>query len=191
MRKTLVIALSLLAVFMLASCASTEKTETNSSITLSEMPEWVTSQASLQTEDKHYAVGYGHMSTFRNSLMQAQADGRNQLAIWVNIGIDNIITSYSNDAGVSESSNRQAMDAFETISKQRAQAMLSGITQEDMWQDPEGGVYVLLSLTSDGIITSLEEVNEEAFEKNEAAEEANSMMHEALQRYFGSPSITD
>ncbi len=190
MKKASIIALSIVAILLLAGCASTEK-EATSSITLTEMPDWVLSQASLQTEEKHYVVGYGHMSTFRNSLMQAQADARNQIAIWVNVAIDNIINTYTNDAGLSESDNRQALDVFESVSRQRAQAMLSGVTQEDMWQAEDGSVYVLMSISADGVINPLEQANEEAFEKNEAAAEANRMMQNALENYFGTPSITN
>ncbi len=186
MKRNILIALCAVLILVLAGCASSD----NGAASEGGRPDWVLSQAHLQTQDKHYVVGYGHMSNFRNSLSFAQADARNQMAIWVNVAIDNIVTTYINDAGVSESTNRQSMDAFENISKQRAQAMLSGLTQEDVWEDEDGGVYVLMSLSADGVMTSLEDVNEEVFVKNEAAQEANDMMRDALKTYFGTPSLT-
>ena len=114
------------------------------------------------------------------------------MAEWVSTVVDEVITTYTNDAG--EGVNRQAVDAFETVSRQRAQAVLSGVQQEDMWVDADGGVYVLMSLPIENIENDLlsvvnETFTSDAFARNDAAEAANQMMNDAIAKYFGTPAV--
>lgn len=191
MKKAFVVFLALAVLFSFVGCASTDKTDTGVSapVVLGKdgipRPDWVVSD--ISTQDVHYAVGYAKMTTFANSQKRALAEGRNLLAEWVSLSVDEIITNYTNDAG--EGANRQAMDAFEAISKQQATAWLSGSKQESLWEDAEGGVYVLVSIPVENVKSQMvqlaEGVNEQVFEKNEAAEEANKMMDAAIAKYFG------
>ena len=188
MKKLLLAAL--VALIVLAGCASTDSAE--SAADPNAMPEWVMSDQS--TQDVHYAVGYAKQATQMNSIKRAQAEARTLLAEWVNIAVDEIITTYTNDAGSGE--NRQAVDAFETIAKQRAQAVLSGSTQEAFWVDADGGVYVLMGIPVENVKDQMygavtESARQAGFEKNEAAAEANAMMNAAIDRFFSSPSVTE
>ena len=58
-----------------------------------------------------------------------------------------------------------------------------------MWEDEEGGVWVLMSISLDSLASKLYEAASEAmqngtFEQNEAAAEANSKMNAAIEKYF-------
>lgn len=183
MKKTL-LAIMLVAIALLAGCASTEKAapvvETDGT------PDWV--YMDISTQDVHYAAGYGNMSNKQNSIKRAQAEARNLIAEWVNTSVNEIITTYTNDAG--SEANRQAMDAFETLSIQNASAILSGVKQEDMYEEPDGGIWVLMSIPVENVESQMYGYVEEAiestpFERNEAAEEANNMMNDAIAKYFG------
>lgn len=183
MKKALLV-ISMIALLVFASCSSTETTEVAADPNA--MPEWV--YTDMSTQDVHYAVGYGKMSNQMNSIKRAQSEARNAIAEWVNISVEEIITTYTNDAG--SDANRQAMDAFETLSKQTATAVLSGAKQENMWIDEEGGVYILMSIPVENVASQFYGAAEEAiaetpFVKNEAAAEANSMMNDAIAKYFG------
>ncbi|MDD4396300.1 MAG: hypothetical protein PHT39_01855 [Sphaerochaetaceae bacterium] len=191
---------SVLAVLAFAGCATKAEDEKPAASSVLgkdgiPRPDWVISDAS--TAEVHYAAGYGKMSNLQNSIKRAEAEGRNLLAEWVSLAVDEIITSYTNDAG--EGANRQAMDAFEVVGKQRAQAILSGCTRADMWEDAEGGVWVLMSIPVANVADQMENAAAEAtgaksdpdYAKNEAAQEANTMMNDAIAKYFGSPSVTD
>ena len=183
MKKALLV-ISMIALLVFASCSSTETTEVAADPNA--MPEWV--YTDMSTQDVHYAVGYGKMSNQMNSIKRAQAEARNAIAEWVNISVEEIITTYTNDAG--SDANRQAMDAFETLSKQTATAVLSGAKQENMWIDEEGGVYILMSIPVENVasqfyVAAVEAIAETPFVKNEAAAEANSMMNDAIAKYFG------
>lgn len=206
MKKNLIVLfLCAIAVLSFIGCTSTSKVESVDSITTTNKvvvvlgkngvprPDWVVMDTS--TQDVRYAAGYGKMSNLQNSLKKAQAEARNVIAEYVATAVDEIITNYTNDAG--ESANRQAMDAFETLSKQRAQAVLSGAKQEAFWEDNEGGVWILMSIPMENIASQMygaagaSTTENAAFKKNDAAVEANNMMNAAIAKYFGAPSVTN
>jgi hypothetical protein len=190
MKKLFIITIAIVTMFTFVSCASTKiAEEVKRPVVLGKdgipRPDWVIND--ISTQDVHYAVGYGKLSNFTNSQKRALVEGRNLIAEWVSTAVDEVIVNYTNDAG--ENANRQAMDAFEAISKQQASAWLSGSKQESIWEDAEGGVYVLVSIpvanVQSQMIQLAEGVNKQAFEKNEAAEVANEMMDDAIAKYFG------
>ena len=192
MKKILYILLALVLVFSVVGCASTEKSEaveeTKAPVVLGKdgipRPDWVVKDVS--TQDVHFASGYYKAATYANAQKAAIAEARNALAEWVKTSVDEIITSYRNDAGSGE--NLQAVQAFETISKQNATAMLSGSIKEDEWVDLDGGVYVLVSIPVENVkdqMVGLSDGIAQQFEKNEAAVEANNMMNDAIAKYFG------
>lgn len=191
MKKILLIALSLMMVFALVSCASTKKEAKaeNEELVLyqnsfNDMPKWAVEAYSDDTT--FYGWGYAKMSNRQNSIKKAQSDARTNITERVFIAVDEIVTNYVNDAG--EDSDRQALDAFETLSRQRASAVLSDSAQKDMYIDQEGGVYILMGIPAENVKSQMYGAAEEAskkFVKNEAAAEANRMMNDAIAKYFG------
>ena len=192
MKKFTLVVMIAAAVFCLSSCASAvveEPTPIAATQVLGKdgvpQPEWVVKDVS--TQDVHFGAGYGKAANYQNSIKKAEVEGRNVLAEWVKTSVDEVILNYSNDAG--EGENRQAIDAFETLSKQNASAMLSGSKREALWVDADGGVWVLMSIpvenVKDQMVGLSEAVNEQFFEENEAAANANQKMNEAFNKYFG------
>lgn len=157
-------------------------------------PEWVFKD--LSNNKTHYVVGYGKMSNLQNSIKRAQAEAKNLLAEWVSTSVDEVITTYTNDSGNTD--NNYALDAFEVVSKQRAQAILSGIEQVDMWEDSDGGVWILMSIPVENVKSQMYSAWEEASSSasdaktnKEVAKEANDKMAEAINNYFNNSSTLD
>lgn len=195
MKKISVFLLAIMIFAILVSCSSTATPvqvvkgaadKTIEDVDKSGRPAWVTRD--ISTKEVHYAAGYAKQSNLQNSIKRAQVEARNLLAEWVSTSIDEIVIAYTNDAGTD--GNRQALDSFEAISKQRAQATISGSKQEAMWEDGDGGVWILLSIPTAAIADSAyvafnDPAVQSTFETNEAAQKANEMMVSAIERYFG------
>ena len=201
MKKALPFLLSVFLLLTVCGCSSTKAPEAviaQRPVVLGNYgiprPDWVIIDVS--TQDVHFAAGYGKMSTLQNSIKRAQAEAKNLIAEWVSTAVDEIIVTYTNDAGTD--TDRQALDAFEAVGKQRAQAILSGTKQEDLWEDADGGVWVLMSIPVENVASQMYGAASEAassankgFMKNEAAKEANDMLNDAIDKYFSSQSVTD
>lgn len=195
MKKFSVIFVSALVLVVLASCASTQPAEVtqtevqakNHGLEDLDAPDWFFIKPTAQ--DYYYEAAYAKQSNLQNSIKRATAEARNLIAEYINTAVDEIITTYTNDAGVD--ADRQAVDAFETLSKQRAQAIVSGVSVEDRYVDSEGGVYLLVSIPKANIAQEFQATAESSFKKNAAAAEANNMMNAAIAKYFGSSSVTE
>lgn len=179
MKKTIVALLLVLAVFMFASCASTN---TGGETKLSD--NWWDNPP-VDTQDVHYEVGYAKGSSLQISRDWAKANVNTALAQYVSNTVDAIVTTYVNDAGEisQQGNNMQALQAFESVSKQRAQATLTGVTYQFQSMS-DGGVYVLASLPIGPLAEEFKEQVKESFVKNAAAKEANDMMNAAIDKYF-------
>lgn len=177
MKRIIVLVLTVLAVLMFASCASTEKGSDISGKWWDNPP--------ADTADTHYEIGMAKGTTEQTSREWAKANANQALAQYVSNAVDAIVTTYLNDAGeISQNSqNMQAMQAFESISKQHAKATLTGV-QYQFQIMKDGTVYVLASLPVGPLAEELKANVTEAFVKNDAAEEANNMMNAAIDKYF-------
>ena len=99
--------------------------------------------------------------------------------------VKEVVVTYVNDAGSGD--KRQALDAMEVISRQVAEATLSGVTTEEIWVDAEGAVWVLCSIPMANIEKNFEPAAEavaEAFVESDAAA-ANTKMKEAFANLIG------
>ena len=178
--KSLFSIMGLIAIvcILIVSCASVS--------TVSGKEWYDTMSAPEDTADYHFEFGYGTGSTLITAKKFAEAQANSAIAQWVNNSIDTITTTYINDAG--SGVNTQAVQAFEELSKQHASAVLTGVKTIDTYQyDVSDGyaVGVIVQIPIGTIAESLKETVEEAFVKNEASEEANRMMNEAIAKYFG------
>ena len=179
MKKVLIVLFTVLVMFMFASCASTNAGGETM------LPDNWWDNPPADTADVHYEIGYAKGSTLQISRDWAKANANTALAQYVSNTIDAIVTTYVNDAGEvgQQGNNMQALQAFESVSKQRAQATLTGVTFKFQSMD-DGGVYVLASLPIGPLAEELKATVTESFVKNEAAEEANRMMNAAIDKYF-------
>ncbi len=148
-------------------------------------PEWVFKNVS--TNEKYFASGYGKMADFNNSLKRATAEAKNNIAAYINENVKQVIVTYISDAGSGD--DRQALDAMEVISKQVAEATLTGVITEAMWIDKDDGVWVLCSISYENIEKSFipaAEVLAKEFSVNEAAEAAEAKMRSAYEKLLKS-----
>ncbi len=135
------------------------------------------------TADYHYEVGTAKGTTQQVSRDWAKANANSALAQYVNNAIDTIVVSYVNEAGDLGTQNTQAVAAFESLSKQRANATLTGVSYKYQ-VEPDGTVFVLAQLPINAVAEELKVTVKESFMKNEAAVEANNMMNAAIEKYF-------
>lgn len=175
MKKIAMLSVLVVILFGFVGCAST-----SSSISANDW--WNNPPA--DTADYHYEVGMAKGSTAQTSRDWAKANANQALAQYVSNSVDTIVATYVNDAGEQSKNNTQAVQAFESLSKQRAQAVLSGVTYKYQ-TEPDGTVYVLAALPIGPVAEELKETVRESFIKNEAAAEANEMMNAAIDKYFG------
>lgn len=180
MKKTLfALVLVMVLIFSFTSCATTAA-PTEVKAVANDGKWWNNPPA--DTADIHYEVGVGFGSTVQTKRDSAKASANTNLAQYINNSIDAIVTMYTNDAGSGD--NMQAVQAFESLSKQRATAILTGVTYE-YGTDDDGTVYALAKLPIGPVADELKKNVSEAFVKNEAAAEANNMMNDAIKKYFG------
>lgn len=198
MKKLTLSAVAILLVLALVSCASTKAPikESNETIVAQNekvlgkngvpQPDWV--GTSREADGKLYVSGYGKMSKRENSITRAQVNAKNLIAQYTSENINRVITNYANEAG--SDADTQTYDAMTTVSIQRAEALITGIMQEDMWEDAEGGINVLMSVPLENVKESWKKAIEETtkdstvFKDSAAAEKANEKMAQAINQYF-------
>lgn len=177
MKKVIVSGLCVLAlVALLAGCVSQK--EATSSIIGAEgvpQPDWVITPP--KAEAMHFETGYAHLSNKANSIKRASAEAKEKISQWINTTVESVVVNHTSDMGSGD--DRQALEAFESISRQTSVTSLMGVSQESMWVDPDGGVWVLLSMPKENIAKAFEVATQE-FERNDAARYAEYKMNEAL-----------
>ena len=77
----------------------------------------------------------------------------------------------------------QSLQAFESVSKQRAEATLTGVTYK-FHENEDGSVYTLASLPIGPLADNLKETMQESFSRNKASEAAMNDMNKAIDKYF-------
>lgn len=105
-------------------------------------PDWVLRDVSDATT--HYASGYGEGKTFETALLKAKLNADSILALWVNTSVEAIRDRYLEES--TEDYANTFIDKFTATSKQKGEAVMSGISEVDFWEDGEGGVWVLHSV---------------------------------------------
>ncbi len=138
-------------------------------------PEWVNTIP--RAADYHYQTGYAKLSNKANSIQRANADAKEKISQWISTTVQSVIVNYTSDFGSGD--NRQSIEAFESISRQVANNSLVGVSQEGLWVDQDGGVWVLVSIPIENTLKAFEAA-EESFTSNEAAAYAEFKMDEAL-----------
>lgn len=180
MKKILIALLSVAMLVCFVSCATKPAEEVKMT------DDWWNNPPA-DTRDIHYEVGFAKGSNLQTSRDWAKANANSALAQYINNSIDTIVTTYVNDAGELATNNMQSLQAFESVSKQNAKAVLTGVTYK--YQQADDGVYVLAQLPINEFAAQLMETfaaqQTEAFKKNAAAKEANTMMNQAIDKYFG------
>ena len=146
-------------------------------------PYWIYNDVS--TSEKYYISAYAKMSKKQNSIKKAQIEARNLLAEHINTVVSEIVETYSSEFSVDDET--QIVDTFLSISKQYSQATIRGAKQEEMWDSPDGGVWILMSVPTAEIENALNSAVDETWKTGDISsfENAKRMMNEAIDKYFG------
>ncbi len=180
MKKTL----SLLVVFVLiatlfVSCASQKEVRVKGSKIIGAegvaQPEWVVKVP--KSETLYYETGYAKLANKANSIKRANAEGKEKISQWISTTVENVVVNYTSDMG--SEGDRLALESFESISRQTSQTALVGVSQESVWVDQDGGVWVLLSMPKENIVKAFDIANNE-FKQSDAALYAEYKMDQAL-----------
>ncbi|MCR5732373.1 MAG: LPP20 family lipoprotein [Sphaerochaetaceae bacterium] len=159
MKKCLIFTLSVFLLMLTLSCAS----HSNHKIALSqnkgvkgkngiERPDWVVRDFS--DSETLYAAAYGRGSTFEVSLKKARVEADGELAQYVN----NTVTKAVNRS-YDETEDAEILaylDSFSTDTNTVGKAILSGVKEEDFWEDNEGGVWILVSIPAANVKAQME-----------------------------------
>ena len=174
MKKTIIFIMLAAAILSCAFSAGTDK------------PEWINSDVS--TPEKYCVAAYAKMSKRQNSIRRAQAEAKTLFAENISTAITSIIEVFSAESD--DGKNSETVDGFITLSKQYSNAVFRGAKQEAMWDDPDGGVWVLMSIPTEELEKAMAKAADEIWgnegeNESTSAQTANRMMHEAIEKYFG------
>ncbi len=147
MKKIAVALVCALALICVVSCASNHKIALSQNKGVVgkngiERPDWVIYD--MSNDETHYVSAYGEGKTFEVAKAKAKLNADADLALWVSNKVEAIRERF-----ISEDINNTSNDFIDTFvlqNKEAGTAVLSGIVEEDFWEDGEGGVWVLLSI---------------------------------------------
>ena len=176
MKKLVIILLSVLMVFAFVSCASTK-----GSVAV-DADEWWNNPPA-DTAEFHYEVGYAKGTNMQTTRDWAKANANAAVAQYVSNTVTAIVNTYSQDAGELATDNMQALQAFESVSQQKGEAVLVGVTYKYAPQS-DGGVYVLACVPIGTYAEELKATVKETFTRNAASVAAMDAMDEAIDKYF-------
>ena len=117
-------------------------------------PDWVIYDQS--NERNHYASGYGTGATFEIARQKAQLNADAEIALWVSNSVQAVRDRYVEDYIVGE--NETYIDKFVSSATQIGEAIMSGVTEIDFWEDNDGGVWVLRSIPVANVKAQIETV---------------------------------
>ncbi len=158
-----------------------------------DIPQWIY-EDSLSDGEYHYEWGSAKQGNMQQSIKRAKAAARDNIAEWVKTCVHEIVLSYYNEAGEADYA-KQAMDVFENLSIQHANAILTGTEQVEMYFDKNGDfdkpgtVYILMRIPVANIKSELSGIAKDSnvqksFKKSGSAKEANEMLNAAIDKYF-------
>lgn len=194
MKKIYVGIVCVMVLFVIVSCASTKAPvkEANETIVAQNtkvlgkngvpQPDWVTTE--VKTDDKYYASASAKFANQSNAIKAARTQAKAYLAEYVSSLISEFTKYYANEAGVN--GNTEAMLGFENAIKDKAEAMLTGVMQEDMWEAEDGTIWVLMSMPLENVEQNLQKALDEAakasntYVENENATRAREYMTTAM-----------
>ncbi len=178
MKKTLLFAAAVAALVAFFGCSSSPSATGAAGIddTVNGVPVWVANM-SLKSNTAHYEVGYGRGSSRATAQKRAEADARNKIAMWLETDVQTVLITYTQDAGIGDET--EMIEFMEEISRQTAEASLSGAAIKSVYIDREGGVYVLMSYDINALAENLQS-RVDSYVRNESAAFAEFKADEAL-----------
>lgn len=195
MKKIIIATLVVFALFVMISCSTTNAPikEPNETIVAQNTndsgkngvskPDWV--GASYETSDKFYTSASAKFSKQSNSIKAARMQAKQFLTEYVRDLNQVIAGYYANESGIN--GNTEAIEGFQDSLMNRAEAVLSGVMQEDMWEAEDGTIWVLMSMPLDNVTQNIKRAYEEAsresntYIENESAEKAREYLYSAME----------
>lgn len=194
-----IIQLSLVAGIALAGgCANTEESDpvaqapTMTQNKFANAPGWVLNPS---MEGGLSAVGSAIESKAGMSFQRtkALANGRDELARQMSLEVSNMFKSFLQSTGVGDAETIDSVSS--AVSKQVAQATLSGSRQGQMWVAPDGELYVLVVMDMEAFKLATEQAykqavqtsmgNDEALYQQFLGERAQDDLSAEIERRFG------
>ncbi len=195
MKKIIIALLAMFALFALVSCSTTKSIikEPNETITAQNAndsgkngvskPDWV--GASYETSDKFYTSASAKFSKQSNSIKAARMQAKQFLTEYIS-DLNKVVAGYyANESGIN--GNTEVIEGFEDKLRTEAEAVLSGVMQEDMWEAEDGTIWVLMSMPLDNVEQNIQRALEEAskesntYVENESAEKAREYLNSAME----------
>ncbi len=159
MKKIYVLLACVLALVCLVSCASNHKVALSQNKDVVgkngiKRPDWVIHD--MSNKKTHYVSAYGQGKTFEVAKAKAKLNADAELALWVSNTVETVRDRYISE-DINNASN-DFVDTFVLENKEAGIAVFTGITEEDFWEDNEGGVWVLLSIPVENVKSQIDSV---------------------------------
>ena len=147
MKKITKLVLAVLVLVVLSSCITNHKVALSQNKAVEgkngiKRPEWVIHD--MSTKKVHYASGFGEGFTFEVAKEKARLNADAELALWVSKTVDAVRERYIEEN--TANADTTYIDQFVISTKEAGTAVLTGVVEEDFWEDLDGGVWVLVSL---------------------------------------------
>lgn len=147
MKKITKLVLAVLVLVVLSSCVTNHKVALSQNKAVEgkngiKRPEWVIHD--MSTKKVHYASGFGEGFTFEVAKEKARLNADGELALWVSKTVDAVRERYIEEN--TANADTTYIDQFVISTKEAGTAVLTGVVEEDFWEDLDGGVWVLVSL---------------------------------------------
>lgn len=145
--KLVIAVIVLVVLVVLSSCATNHKVALSQNKAVEgkngiKRPEWVIHDAS--TKKVHFASGFGEGFTFEVAKEKARLNADAELALWVSKTVDAVRERYIEEN--TANADTTYIDKFVISTKEAGTAVLTGVVEEDFWEDMDGGVWVLVSI---------------------------------------------
>lgn len=169
MKKSIVFTSALIALVLLAGCASGggEKVKERR-----DLPEWFLNPP--VAEEVIYGLGMAKMSSDSLSRDTAIARARKDVALQVSTRVQSMMTDYAQEAGAE--GNSQTINFVESITKQVADVELKGSTTEKVYAAVDGNWFAMVSYPKANFTEEVAGI----FSRNEDAAFAEFKADEAL-----------
>ena len=185
MKKSFILILVLVMAFFAFGCKSAGPAQVSDPT----MPPWVNEQP---PEGMLWGIGVSSNAQQQMRMTMADSGARADIARQLQVLAQGMVTDYSREAG--GINNTAAMQFQESVSRQIAQATLSGAVREVMWTTPDGKtLWVRLKMSKADAAKSAAEQAQKAIESESAryaefkAMDALKMMEQQLDKNSTSP----
>lgn len=175
MKKSLTFISTILALVILAGCASSkEEAPKEDPMQRRDLPEWFLVPPTA--DETIYGLGMAKQSSDSLSRETAVARARRDIAFQVSTRVKAMLSDYAQDSGADGETQTIAM--VESVSKQVADVELTNTTTEKIYPAVDGTWYALVSFPKSELLTSVENI----FSRNEDAAFAEFKAQEAMRR---------